>query len=235
MQREKRRLADEIENVNNQLLETQSRVTDAERRLKSSETERSSLEGELEDQKDALQLETTRYQGLVQQLEKLKLETDKRVAEKDDELDALKLQQKRQVETLQAVVEESENRGKQEINGLRKKMGTELDEALQQLEAVKKQKSDQEFGVKKLQLTNKELGDQLGEERNQHEITRDQLATLGSMLKFLFDFLRLEIKVSRVAVWSIFEDWKYSLDEKIKELALKRYVRLWALNVFSEA
>ncbi len=115
--------------------------------------------------------------------------------------------------------------------------GTELDEALQQLEAVKKQKSDQEFGVKKLQLTNKELGDQLGEERNQHEITRDQLATLEkrSMLKFLFDFLRLEIKVSRVAVWSIFEDWKYSLDEKIKELALKRYVRLWTLNVFSEA
>jgi len=189
MQREKRRFADEIENVNNQLLESQGRVSDTERRLKSSETDRSNLEAELEDQKDALQLETVRYQSLMQQLEKLKLETDKRVAEKDDELDALKLQQKRQIESLQTVSDENENRNKQEINGLRKKLGTELDDALQQLETLKKMKSDQDFSFKKLQLTNKELTDQLGEEKSQHEMTRDQLTSLEKRSMLIYKYL----------------------------------------------
>lgn len=156
-------------------METQGRLTETERRLKTSEGERLILEGELDDQKDAIQLETTRYQSLVQQVEKLKLETDRRLSEKDDEMEAQKLQQKRQIESLQSVLDENEARNKSELISAKKKLGAELDDALQQCEVLKKMKNDQEVGYKKLQLTHKELSDKLIEEQNLHEMTKDQM------------------------------------------------------------
>ena len=57
MQREKRRQAEEIENLNNQAMDAQGRLTDAERRLKSSEADRQHIQDELDDQKDLLQAE----------------------------------------------------------------------------------------------------------------------------------------------------------------------------------
>ena len=176
-QREKRRLSEEVENVNNQLLDTQGRLTDTERRVKASEADRQTLQDDLDDQKDIIQAETTRYQNLTQQLEKIKLENDRRLSEKDEEVDGQKLTHRRQLETLQSTLDENENKHKSELSALKKKMGAELESALMELEVYKKQKADADNNMKKLQLSNKELVDQLTEEQSNHELTKEHLNT----------------------------------------------------------
>ncbi len=133
----------------------QGRLAEAERRVKSVDAERQQLQDDLDDVKDALQAETTRNQALLQQFEKIKLENDKRLSEKDDELDAQRASHRRQLESLQNVNEESDNKNKSELAALKKKLSGELEDALQQLEVAKKSKADLETNLKKLQITNK--------------------------------------------------------------------------------
>lgn len=177
---------DEIENVNNTMLEVQGRLTDTERRFKASESERQTLGDELDDSKDALQSETTRYQTLSQQFEKVKLESDRRVTDKDDEIDAQKLTHKRALEALQSSLEESENKHKLETNAMKKKLNMELENALAEIEMLKKSKSDADTNVKKMQLSNKELTEQLAEEQRAHESAKDHLADIEKKSKKMF-------------------------------------------------
>ena len=144
-------LKDELETNSNQMLELQSRLTDSERKIKSCEAERQQLQDDLDDSKDALQIETNKIQSLQQQFEKTKLENDRRLSDKDDELDIQRVAHRRQIEGLQAQFEENENKNKAEIASIRKKLTTELDDAVQQLEAAKKAKADAEITIKKLQ------------------------------------------------------------------------------------
>lgn len=184
MQRDKRRQTEEIENLNNQVMDAQSRVTDAERRLKSSEADRQQIQDELDDQKDALQAEVTKGQALTQQIEKLKLEHDRKLAEKDDELDAVKVAHRRQMETAQSASDENDSKNKQELTATRKKLGAELEDALSQLELYKKQKSDSDISLKKLQLASKETSDQLVEEQNAHDVSKDMLTAAEKKCKW---------------------------------------------------
>lgn len=156
----------------------QGRLTDTERRFKSSESERQTLADDLDDSKDALQAETTRFQTLSQQIEKVKLEADRRVSDKDDEIDSQKLAHKRALEALQSTLEESDNKHKLETNAIKKKLNLELEDALVQVETLKKSKADADTNVKKMQLSNKELAEQLAEEQRAHESVKDHMNDL---------------------------------------------------------
>lgn len=90
IQKDKRRISEELESASNQLLETQGKLADLERRAKVIEADRQSLQNDLEDARDTYQLEQTRNQNLQSQIEKLKVETEKKLAEKDDEIDMIR-------------------------------------------------------------------------------------------------------------------------------------------------
>ena len=79
-----------MDNTSNLLSETQAKATDLERKLKSVDADRQQTQDDLDDTRDALQIEINRSQNVQAQLEKLKLDTDKRITEKEDECDALK-------------------------------------------------------------------------------------------------------------------------------------------------
>jgi chromosome segregation ATPase len=90
-QKDKRRLSEELESTNNHLMETSSRLAEAERRLKTMEAERQQLQNDLDDTRDTLQLEMNKNANLVAAMEKLKVDTDKKIADRDNEIDALRL------------------------------------------------------------------------------------------------------------------------------------------------
>lgn len=83
-------LIEELEVTNNLLLETQSRLSEADRRIKTLEAERTQLQNDLDDTRDVLHLEINKSQNLIIQLEKLKSDTDKKIADRDNEIDALR-------------------------------------------------------------------------------------------------------------------------------------------------
>lgn len=215
-QREKRRLTDELENANNQLLEVQGRLVDTERKMKSIETDRQQLQDDLDDQKDNIQAETTRYQNLSQNIEKIKLENDRRLSEKDDEIDVMKIAHKRQLESSQTVSDEIENKYKTELSLLKKKFGSELEEALMQLEIAKKSKSDADINIKKLMLSNKEITDQLLQEQNSNETSKELLVSSDKRNSSL----KCELEETKV-LYERSEKNKKSIEHEYQELEEK--------------
>lgn len=198
LQKDKRRISDELETNTNQLLESTSRLTDLERKLKTIEADRQLLQNELDDSRDVLQLELQRNQNLQSQMEKLKADTDKKLADKDDEVDLQRASHRRQLESAQAQLEENESRHKSDLNSFKKKHQTELEELRSKYESAKKARTDAENQQKKLQQTNKvfffffnfsnlmknfinvkfqDLLDKLTEEQHMHDATQDQLSS----------------------------------------------------------
>jgi chromosome segregation ATPase len=155
IQKEKRKLSEELESTNNQLLECQSRSTDFERKYKNSEADRQTLQNELDDARDQLQLEISRNQSLLAQIEKLKLDTDKKLADKDDELDSLRSAHRRQSESWTSQTEENETRHKNDLSSAKKKAQIELEECRCKYDQLKKCKLDVDNQLKKLQQCNK--------------------------------------------------------------------------------
>ena len=176
LQKDKRRISDELESTNNQFLETQSRLSEAERRLKTLEADRLQLQNDYDDTRDAYDLEVQRNQNLQAQYDKLKVDTDKKLAEKEEEIDLLRSTNRRQLEAAQAQLEESENRHKADINNLKKKHQLDLEDLRAKCDLAKKAKIEAENQQKKLQQSNKELLDRLTEEQHMHDSTRDQLS-----------------------------------------------------------
>lgn len=120
MQKDKRRISEELETNTNQLLESQSRLNELERKLKALDADRQQLQNELEDTRDALQIETQKSQNLLAQMEKFKTDTEKKLADKDDEIDLQRSSHRRQLESAQSQLEESETRHKSDLNAHKK-------------------------------------------------------------------------------------------------------------------
>lgn len=76
---------------------------------------------------------------------------------------------------MQSQIEEIEGRCKAEVARLKSKFQTEIDELHLKLESLKKAKADLENQIKKLHAALKDLQDQLIEEQNIHEATRELL------------------------------------------------------------
>ena len=63
--KEKRKLIEEIEIVNNQLTEIQTRCGDVERKYKFAESERFELQSQLDDLRDSVQMDAAKYNALL--------------------------------------------------------------------------------------------------------------------------------------------------------------------------
>ncbi|CAF0735017.1 unnamed protein product [Brachionus calyciflorus] len=176
LQKDKRRISDELETTNNQFLDVQSRLTESERRLKTLEADRNQLENDYEDTRDAYDLEVQRSQNLQAQYDKLKMDSDKKIAEKDEEIDLQRSTHRRQLESAQSQLQEAENRHKGDLNNQRKKHQVELEDLRAKYEGAKKAKLETENQYKKLQQSHKEVLDRLTEEQHMHDATRDQLS-----------------------------------------------------------
>ena len=83
---------------------------------------------------------------------------------------------RRQLEQLQAQMEELEVRYKTEVHRLKSKFQTELDELRLRYESLKKIKAEMEIHLKKLQANLKDIQDRLIEEQALHEATREILS-----------------------------------------------------------
>lgn len=83
---------------------------------------------------------------------------------------------RRQIEQLQAQIEELEARYKTDVSRLKAKFQTEIDELHLRCESLKKIRAELENQLKKLQGNLKDAQDQLLEEQALHEATRDLLA-----------------------------------------------------------
>ena len=88
-----------------------------------------------------------------------------------------RLTNRRQTESFQSQLEDSESRHKAEIASLKKKYLAEIDDLSLKLESTKKAKTDAEANCKKLQQSNKEIMDKLTEEQNMYDLARDQLTS----------------------------------------------------------
>lgn len=164
-----------MESTNTQLLEHQGKLNDIERKIKAIELDRQTLQNELDDARDLLQIETSKSQSLSAQYEKLKTDTDRKIVDKENENESLRSSTKRQLESMQSQLEDAEQRAKNDLSSLKKRFQADMDDMRERLESAKKAKIDAENQQKKLMQTNKELIDKLTEEQNSHDLTCDQL------------------------------------------------------------
>ncbi len=159
----------------NQISDLHTRIVEMDRIRKQLEAEKLSLGSTIEDYREQLQIEISKYNSLSGSVERMRNDLEKKIAEKEEELELLRSGHRRQIEQLQAQLEELEVRYKTDINRLKSKFQAELDEIRLRYESLKKVKAELENHLKKLQVGIKEAQDRLIEEQTLHDTTRDLL------------------------------------------------------------
>jgi myosin heavy chain 6/7 len=166
---------DEMDVALNQISDLHTRIVEMDRIRKQLEAEKLSLGSTIEDYREQLQIEISKYNSLSGSVERMRNDLEKKIAEKEEELELLRSGHRRQIEQLQAQLEELEVRYKTDINRLKSKFQAELDEIRLRYESLKKVKAELENHLKKLQVGIKEAQDRLIEEQTLHDTTRDLL------------------------------------------------------------
>jgi chromosome segregation ATPase len=159
----------------NQISDLNTRIIDMDRLRKQLEADKLSLGSTIEEYRDQLQIEISKYNSLSGSVEKLRNDLEKKLADKEQELDLLRSSHRRQLDQMQSQLEELELRYKTDLNRLKSKFQAELDEIRLRYESLKKVKAELENHLKKLQVGIKEAQDRLNEEQALHETTRDLL------------------------------------------------------------
>jgi len=159
----------------NQISDLNTRIVDMDRIRKQLEAEKLSLLSTIDEYRESLQIEISKYNSLSSSVEKLRNDLEKKIAEKEEELEALRSSHRRQIEQLQSQLEELEVRYKTDLNRMKSKFQAELDEIRLRYDSLKKIKAELENHLKKLQVGLKEAQDRLIEEQTLHETTRDLL------------------------------------------------------------
>jgi chromosome segregation ATPase len=159
----------------NQISDLNTRIVDMDRIRKQLEAEKLSLLSTIDEYRESLQIEISKYNSLSSSVEKLRNDLEKKIAEKEEELEALRSSHRRQIDQLQSQLEELEVRYKTDLNRMKSKFQAELDEIRLRYESLKKIKAELENHLKKLQVGLKEAQDRLIEEQTLHETTRDLL------------------------------------------------------------
>lgn len=166
---------DEMDVALNQISDLNTRMVEMDRFRKQLEAEKLSLNSTIEEYREQLQIEISKYNSLSNSVEKLRLDLEKKIAEKEEELDILRSAHRRQIDALQTQLEEIESRYKTDISRLKSKFQAELDEMRLRCESLKKIRLELENHMKKLQANLKDAQDHLVEEQTLHETTRDLL------------------------------------------------------------
>ncbi len=166
---------DEMDVQLNQISDLNTRLVEMDRLRKQLEAEKLSLNSTIDEYREQLQIEISKYNSLSASVEKFRNDLEKKIAEKEEELDILRSAHRRQLDQMQAQIEELELRYKTDINRLKSKFQAELDELRLRYESLKKVKVELENHLKKLQAGLKDVQDRLIEEQTLHETTRDLL------------------------------------------------------------
>ena len=166
---------DEMDVALNQISDLNTRMIEMDRLRKQLEAEKLSLNSTIDEYREQLQIEITKYNSLSASVDKLRSDFEKKLADKEDELDALRVSHRRQLDQLQAQIEELELRYKTDISRLKAKYQTEIEELRLQNDSLKKIRAELENHLKKLQVALKEAQDRLLEEQTIHEATRGLL------------------------------------------------------------
>jgi chromosome segregation ATPase len=159
----------------NQISDLNTRMIEMDRIRKQLEAEKLSLNSTIDEYREQLQIEISKYNSLHASVERLRNDLEKKIADKEEELELLRVSHRRQLEQMQTQIEELELRYKTDINRLKSKFQAELDEIRLRYESLKKIKAELENHLKKLQAGLKEAQDRLIEEQTLHETTRDLL------------------------------------------------------------
>ncbi|CAF4180889.1 unnamed protein product, partial [Rotaria magnacalcarata] len=80
----------ELDLALNQISDLNTRIIDLDRLRKQLEAEKLSLGSTIEEYREQLHIEITKYNSLSSQIEKLRTDYEKRIAEKEEELDLLR-------------------------------------------------------------------------------------------------------------------------------------------------
>ena len=159
----------------NQISDLNTRLIEMDRLRKQLEADKLSLGSTIDEYREQLQIEISKYNSLSSSVEKLRNDLEKKIAEKEEELEILRVSHRRQLDQMQTHIEELEVRYKTDISRLKAKLQGEIDELRLRLESLKKIKAELENHLKKLQVGIKEAQDRLLEEQAIHETTRDLL------------------------------------------------------------
>jgi chromosome segregation ATPase len=159
----------------NQISDLNTRIVEMDRLRKQLEAEKLSLGSTIDEYREQLQIEISKYNSLSGSVERLRHDFEKKLADKEEELESLRLSHRRQLEQMTTQIEELEVRYKTDINRIKSKYQAELDEIRLRYESLKKIKAELENHLKKLQAGLKEAQDRLIEEQTIHETTRDLL------------------------------------------------------------
>ncbi|CAF3528216.1 unnamed protein product [Rotaria sp. Silwood1] len=178
----------------NQISDLNTRLVDMDRIRKQLEAEKLSLGSTIEEYREQIHIEITKYNVLNASIDKLRSDLEKKIAEKEEELDILRSSQRKQLEQMQAQMEEIEIRYKTEVSRIKSKLQNEIDELRLRYDSLKKIKSEMENHLKKLQVNIKEAQDRLIEEQTAHAATRELLSTSEKR----FGLIRVEIEELRV-------------------------------------
>ncbi|CAF1134894.1 unnamed protein product [Adineta steineri] len=174
--RDKRRLQDEMDVALNQISDLNTRLVEMDRIRKQLDAEKLSLNSTIEDYREQVHIEITKYNSLHGSVERLRTDLEKKIQEREEELDTIRSGHRRQLEQIQAQMEEGEARFKADMNRLKSKSQAEIEELRVRCESFKKAKIDMENQLKKLQANIKEIHDQFIEEQTLHEASRELLA-----------------------------------------------------------
>lgn len=88
--RDKRRLQDEMDVALNQISDLNSRLVDADRLRKQVEAEKLALGSTIDEYREQIHIEITKYNVLNASIDKLRGDLEKKIADKEEELEGLR-------------------------------------------------------------------------------------------------------------------------------------------------
>merc|ERR1712002_1325779 len=140
---------------------------------KKAELETEELRAALEEAEGALELEESRVLRLQLELTQVKADIDRKLQEKDEEFESTRKNYARSVESMQASLD-IELKARADAVRAKKKFETQFNDCEMQLEHANKSMAEQGKLVKKLQVSIKEMQDQMDDDARNHEEMREQ-------------------------------------------------------------
>nr|XP_009857904.2 myosin-16 [Ciona intestinalis] len=173
VKRENKNLSEEINDLTDQLTTGGKSLHELDKARKKAELECEELRSALEEAEGALELEESRVLRLQLELTQVKADIDRKLQEKEEEFDSTRKNHQRAIESMQASLD-VEIKSRTDAVRAKKKLETQLNDAEMQLDHANRNLAEQIKLVRKLQVTIKEIQDQMDEDQRIHEELREQ-------------------------------------------------------------
>lgn len=163
LRRENKNLADEVHEVNEQLIEHNRGAHEQEKSRKRLEMEKDELQAALEEAEGSLEQEEAKVMRATLEVAEIKQEIDKRLKEKEDEFENTRKNHLRAIDSMQASID-AEARGKAEGLRTKKKMEASINELEISLDGVNRQRLEMDKQIKKQLVSIKDIQNSLYDE-----------------------------------------------------------------------